>query len=158
MSDTPQVINTLRTKADRLNGIIGKLEADLAQARADLSHVNATIRLFEAPESGEGFPTHMNLDRLFKRREIAQLCAEALQTGPMNTRELALHVIRAKGFDEGDRHLRTAIAYRIVQALRQQEKRRGAIQRVEKVGNVVVWSLPIAVGVPIGGHVTSDEV
>ena len=141
MCDTPQVINTLRTKADRLNGIIGKLEADLALARADLSHVIATIRLFEAPEPGEGFPTHMNLDRLFKRREIGLLCAEALKAGPLNTRELAAHVISAKGFDGDDRHLRTAIAYRIVQALRLQEKRAGKIRRVSKASNVILWTL-----------------
>ena len=142
MSDTPQVINTLLTKATRLNGIIGKLERDLAQARADLSHINATIRLFEAPEAGAQFPMHQNLDRLFKRREIGILCTEALKAGPMNTRELALYVINAKGFDAGDRHLRTAIAYRIVQALRLQEKRRGAVQRAGKAGNVVVWAIP----------------
>lgn len=137
----PQVINTLRTKADNFAGYIGKLESDLAQARADLSHINATIRLFEAPESGAQFPMHQNLDRLFKRREIAQLCAVALADGPKNTRELALAVIEAKGFDAGDRHLRTSVAYRIVQALRMQEKRRGPIQRAGKVSNVVVWSL-----------------
>lgn len=36
MSD-PQVINPLRTKAENLQGYIKKLEADLEQARADLS-------------------------------------------------------------------------------------------------------------------------
>lgn len=137
----PQVINTLRTKAATLEGLIGKLERDLAQLRADLSHVNATMRLFEAPQAGEEFPGHMNLDRLFKRRELASLCSEALASGPMNTRELALSVIRAKGFDEADRYLRKAVAYRIVQALRMQEKRRGAIIRVEKVSNVITWAL-----------------
>lgn len=139
MSDTPQVINTLRAKADKLNGLIGKIERDLEQARADLAHVNATIRLFEAPETGAQFPMHQNLDRLFKRREIGLLCREALQEGPKDTRELALYVIRHKGFDEGDRHLRKAIAYRIVQALRLQEKRGGPIKRQGKQGNAIVW-------------------
>jgi hypothetical protein len=138
MSD-PQVINTLRTKAEKLAGYIGKLERDLEQARADLSHVNATIRLFEAPDAGAQFPMHQNLDRLFKRREIGTLCAEALKAGPLDTRELALAVIRAKGFDDTDRHLRTAVAYRIVQALRMQEKRQGAIVRDGKLGNSIIW-------------------
>lgn len=35
------------------------IERDLAQARTDLSHVNATIHLFEAPQEGEAFPVHM---------------------------------------------------------------------------------------------------
>jgi hypothetical protein len=141
MGDVPQVINTLRGKAAALERLIGKLEADLAQVRADLSHVNATIRLFEAPQSGEAFPTHMNLDRLFRRRELANLCKTALGGGPLSTRELALAVIRAKGFDEDDRHLRTTIAYRIVQALRMQEKRAGDVQRQGKSGNVIVWKV-----------------
>lgn len=139
MSQTPQVINTLRAKAANLSGLIGKLERDLEQARADLSHVNATICLFEAPEDGAQFPMHQNLDRLFKRREIGELCKEALQDGPKDTRELALYVIRHKGFDEGDRHLRKAIAYRIVQALRMQEKRNTGFVRVGKQSNVVIW-------------------
>lgn len=138
MSDTPQVINTLRTKATKLESLIGKLGHDLAQARADLSHVNATIRLFEAPEAGAQFPMHQNLDRLFKRREIGALCAEALQAGPQSTRELALAAIRAKGFDEADRHLRSAVAYRIVQALRVQEKR-GKMARAGRRGSAIVW-------------------
>lgn len=141
MSDTPQVINTLNAKAERLRSHIAKLELDLDQARADLSHIAATIRLFEAPESGEAFPVHMNLDRLFKRREVGHLCAEALQAGPLNTRELALHVIRSKGLDEGDRHLRTTVAYRIVQALRLQEKRHAGVERAFKLSNVVTWRL-----------------
>lgn len=136
----PQVINTLTTKAEALQGFIGKLEADLEQARADLAHVVATIRLFEAPQDGEAFPSHMNLDRMFRRREIGNLCHEALQDGPKDTRELALYIIRKKGFDERDRHLRSSVALRIVQALRMQEKRRGPIRREGKRGNAIVWA------------------
>lgn len=141
-SSSPQVINTLRSKAENLQGYIAKLESDLEQARADLSHIVATIHLFEAPGADTPFPMHYNLDRLFKRREIGQLCHKALTDGPMDTRQLAAAVIEAKGFDGADRHLRTAVAYRIVQALRMQERRRGgAIRREGKSGNAIVWGL-----------------
>lgn len=140
MSD-PQVINTLRTKADNLAGYIRKLEADMAQARIDLAHVNATLALFEAPGADTPFPMHYNLDRLFKRREIGELCHQALADGPKDTRQLALACIEAKGLDAADRHLRTTVAYRIVQALRMQEKR-GGIRRDGKRGNAIVWALP----------------
>jgi hypothetical protein len=136
----PQVINTLRTKAENLQGYIAKLESDLEQARADLAHVVATIHLFEAPANGEPFPMHYNLDRLFRRREIGELCHKALASGPMSTRELADWIIAEKGFPEPDRHLRTSIAYRIVQALRMQEKRGGAIKRLGKDGNAIRWT------------------
>jgi hypothetical protein len=141
MSDTPQVINTLRAKAENLAGYIAKLESDLEQARADLSHVNATIHLFEAPQDGTPFPMHYNLDRLFRRREIGELCHKALASCPLSTRELAAWIIDYKGFPGADRHLKSAVAYRIVQALRMQEKRGGPIRRVGKRSGAIVWRL-----------------
>lgn len=135
----PTVIVTLRTKAENLAGYIAKLEADLEQARAGLSHINATIHLFEAPDADTQFPMHYNLDRLFKRREIGALCHEALQDGPKDTRELAAWIIERKGFPAPDRHLRSAVAYRIVQALRMQEHR-GQMSRIGKNGNAIIWA------------------
>jgi hypothetical protein len=88
----------------------------------------------------------MDVNRLFKGREIGLRCAEALKNGTMDTRQLAAYVIAAKGFDINDRRLRKAITFRIVQVLRLQEKRRGPIQRVEKVSNVVVWRMARAPG------------
>ena len=84
---------------------------------------------------------HYNLDRLFKRQEIGKLCHEALASGPLDTRQLAEWIIEAKGFPGADRHLKTSVAYRIVQALRMQEKR-GGIRRVGKNGNAIIWASP----------------
>ncbi|UJQ93033.1 hypothetical protein [Mariluticola halotolerans] len=139
MSDMPQVLNTLHTKADKIAAHIASLEAEIDQARMALAHVNATIVLFEAPDAQSRQPALMDVNRLFKRREVSQLCAEALQGGPMDTRALALYIIRKKGFDENDRHLKKAVAFRVVQALRLQEKRGGPIKRVGKHQNVVIW-------------------
>ena len=141
MSDTPQVINTLRAKADKLAAYIVTLEREIDATRKALANINATIVLFEAPDATSAHPVLMDVNRLFKRRENGLLCTEALKAGPMDTRQLALHVIDYKGSDREDRHLRTAIAYRIVQSLRLQEKRRGKIQRIEKRGNVISWGL-----------------
>lgn len=140
MSD-PQVINTLRTKADNLRGYIAKLERDVDQARADLSHVVATLHLFEAPAEGEQHPMHYDIHRLFKPREMAALCREALASGPMSTVELAEWVIARKQFPGADRHLRKAIAYKIVQALRMNERRARTVQRVGKKGSAILWRL-----------------
>jgi len=137
----PQVVVTLRAKAENLAGYIAKLEADLEQARADLSHINATIHLFEAPEAGTPFPMHYDIHRLFKPREIGRLCQEALQEGPKDTRELAEWVVATKGFPSPDKHLRSAVAYRIVQALRMQERRGGKIERIGRSGNAIIWRL-----------------
>jgi hypothetical protein len=60
----------------------------------------------------------MNLTRLFPRNELPQLDREALEAHPdgIDTRAIALHVIEAKGLDASDRHLRKAIAYKLVEA------------------------------------------
>lgn len=139
MSDTPQVINTLRTKADELRAHVLKLEKALHQANVDLAHINAAIMLFEAPAAGEQFPMHFNLGRLFKGRELGKLCREALARRPHSTRELAEYLIAQKGLDAGDKHLRYSMALRVVNAMRMAEKR-GQVQRVGMSGNAIIWS------------------
>ncbi|HEY8161635.1 MAG TPA: hypothetical protein VIF34_05125 [Methylocystis sp.] len=106
----------------------------------DLAHINATLRLFELNGEQEVFPVHMDLNRIFKRFEIGRLCHEALAAAPegLDTRELARAVIRAKGMDEGDAVLRRAVAFRIVQAMRMQEKR-GRVIGAGKRKGVRVW-------------------
>jgi hypothetical protein len=48
----------------------------------------------------------------------APYCRQALEhEGPLDTRELAIRVMRSKGLDEADRLMRVSVAYRITQAL-----------------------------------------
>ena len=94
-----QVINTLNNKRREIEAHIGSLEADLERARRDLSAILAATAVF----SGEGpKPTaYMNLSRLFPRFELPKLCRAALDaaTGPISTRDIAAHIIAAKGQD-----------------------------------------------------------
>lgn len=140
MSDTPQVINTLTTKAEELTAYIRKLEKAIGQARSDLAHVNASIRLFTAPPPGTIAPVRMNIGLLLKSKELGRLCREALTSGPQNTRELALYIIRDKGLDEADKHLYAAVALRVVNAMRMAEKR-GKVQRIGKKAQTIVWAI-----------------
>ena len=83
-------VTTLRTKRDQIEGLIGHLEDRLKEARTDLAHVNATLRLFEMDgEAQENARAYMNLSRVFPRGELRKLCVEALEAtqAPMNTRE-----------------------------------------------------------------------
>lgn len=140
MSD-PNVLKTLRRKRDDIENAIVTYEKRLAEARADLAHVNATIRLFEAAAAPADVRVYQDIHRLFRRGELVTLCKAALaEHGPLDTRELSTQVVRAKGFDEADKELRKAIAYKIVQALRMQLKR-GTIGAEGKRNNVWVWRL-----------------
>ena len=119
-----QTLVVLRNKRDEIERTIANYEKQLAKAKRDLSHVNATIQLFRTSEGRTQFPVYVDTHRLFRRGEIAELCKAALkEEGPLTTPDLALRVIRAKRLDAGDKVLRQSVAYRIVQALRLQWKR-----------------------------------
>ena len=87
-------------------------------------------------------PAYVDVGRLFKRGEVVSICFAALaQEGPLDTRELGLRVVRAKGLDETDGVLRHTVVYRVVQALRIQRKR-GRIESLGKRKAARVWALP----------------
>jgi hypothetical protein len=139
----PQVLTTLRRKKAEIEASISYLEAKLKEARIDLAHVNAVIRLYEiGPDPQLQFPVHVDVSRLFRRGEMVTLCKQALGTSPepMTTRELAAFVIEAKGWDRDDKQLRQAVAYRLVQALNRQSKR-GAVASMGKRAGVRMWGL-----------------
>jgi hypothetical protein len=136
--EQPQVLNTLATKRAEIQAYIASLERDLEQARRDLSAVLATEKVF----SGEGaIPVaYMNLSKVFPRNEIPKLIWPVIEaaTAPISTRDLAAHVIAVKGLDGQDRHLRKALAYKIVQIVRRWERER-RVKRLGKEGTSVRW-------------------
>ena len=130
----------LADKRKQIQAYIGSLEADLEQARRDLSAIVATERVFQA--RGPNVTAYMHLAHVFPRHELPKLARAALEATPdgMSTVQVAAHVIAAKGLDTTDKRLRKAIGYKLVQLLRQWEKRR-KVERVGKAGAVVVWRL-----------------
>lgn len=131
----------LRRKRDEIENVIATYEKRLKEARRDLEHVNATLRLFEAATTPGDVKVYQDVHRLFRRGEMVELCKAALaKNGPMDTRELSHHVMRAKGFNKDDNELRKAIAFRIVQALTMQHKR-GMIGDAGRRRNVRVWRI-----------------
>ena len=136
----PQIVTTLSSKRNELERIISSYEAATTAARRDLAHVNATLELFERDGPLSAYPSRMSIVRMFKRGELFALCKAALAEAPdgLDTRELALTVIRAKDMDESDRVLRKAIGLRIVQAMLRQELR-GRIVGGGKRKGVRVW-------------------
>ena len=60
--------------------------------------------------------------------------------GPLDTRQLALRIIRAKGLSESDKVLAQSIALRVVQTLRMRA-RRNKVHCLTKTKGVCVWSI-----------------
>lgn len=138
-----RTVTTLTAKRVEIEAAIANYEARLAQARADLSHVNACIAIFEAHDDPNGGTrAYVDTHRLFARGEMMRHCKDALASGPKTTKELALIVMAAKGLDTGDKVLARVMALRLVHALRQQWKR-GHLNGEGKVKGSRVWALPL---------------
>ncbi|MCJ2133020.1 hypothetical protein MKK69_02880 [Methylobacterium sp. J-026] len=136
----------LRAKQGQLQDHVAYLEKKLEEARADLIHVNAVLRLFELPDDGQplDFPVHMNLSRLFSTGELMALAKAAMTSGngaPLNTRDIAAFVIHNKGWDIKDPVLRHSVAHRLVYVLAK-AARRGVVVSPGYEKGVRLWALP----------------
>lgn len=127
-----RTVTTLRRKSDEIKRAIATHEKRLAQARADLASVEATIAIFEAAGA---------VQRLFRRGEAIAICKAALRQGPLKTRQLVLHIMEARGMDTADTALAKTIASRLINALGQQ-RRRGVIIGIGKAKTARLWRLP----------------
>jgi hypothetical protein len=88
-----RTVTTLRSKRAEFIASIANYEKRLAQARADLAQITAAITIFEASGGVEEMPPYVDIHPCFKRGEAINLCEEALASGPLNTRRLALRVM-----------------------------------------------------------------
>ncbi len=139
----PLIISQLRAKQTEVEQHIDGLLARLANARADLLHLTATIKLFD-PTMTEGKPAlgYHGSTRALKRSELFDRCKAALAASPepLSTRELAQHVITAEGWDYEDRDLRLTVSHRIGCMMGRFE-RRGVVQGVGKKDAATLWRL-----------------
>jgi hypothetical protein len=131
----PHVISALRAKRAELAGLIDALEKQIAQLRADLVHVDGVLRLYQPehdPEEIKPIRQHRR-SRYFARGELARLCLEAFRdaTGPLSQAEITDTIIAAKGFDAGDRVLRTALLD-LVKATLAPMTRHGILKKIGK--------------------------
>ena len=135
-----QVVNTLEEKRKDIVAYIEQLERDLEQARRELSAVAAAITVFKA--DSPSLKPYMNMTRIFPRGEMSKLCRAYFEANPggADTHQLADYVIAEKGLDTHDRHLRSSIAFKIVQLMRSWE-RRGVVGRLGKNGALIVWKI-----------------
>lgn len=139
----PHSVSILRRKRNEIRDTIAAYEMKLKQAQADLAHVQAALRLFEATGRPEDFPPYIDLNRVLRRGETTQLCLAALaEEGPLDTRELAERVMKAKGLDYGDKVLAQAISLRVVQTLRVRAIRKGDVCGATRKRGVCVWRKP----------------
>ena len=136
----PIAVLALRRRRDQISGVIAEYERKIKEAQHDLVHVVASLRLFELTGDPRDFPLYIDLNRLLRRGETTRICLAALAAeGPLDTRELAQRVMRAKGLNPEDKG--QAIALRIVQTLR---LKRTKVSGKERRKGVSLWKLVVS--------------
>ncbi len=143
MADT-HVVSALREKRAVVAWLVEKLERKLEQHRADLTHIDGVLRLFQPnrdPKAIKPKRTYAKRTRYFARNELARLCMDTLRDAPglITTDEIAAQVIAAKGFETADSTLRAAIRDQALTTLRAFRKR-GAIEQIG-LGRGLRWKL-----------------
>ena len=105
------------------HGRIAAYQTQIAQAKHDLAHINASIRLFTDPEHQRA--RYMVSHGFFKKGEIADICIRHLTIdSELTTRELAERVMIERRLDATDTTLRNSVIFKVVQALRHAARRK----------------------------------
>jgi hypothetical protein len=140
----PHVISALREKRAKVAGCIARLERQLDQHRADLSHIDGVLRLFEPDRDPEAIKPKRTYrrTRYFARNELSRLILGALREANgklIATDEIASQVLTAKGFDAADAIMRGAVRKQALTMLRAYRKR-GTVEQTG-LGRGVRWKL-----------------
>jgi hypothetical protein len=137
----PHVIGALRNKRAELAGTLRQLEQQLAGHRANLAHLDATMRLFDPKIRPKDIRPRRVQERnvWFRQGECLRLIYDELReaTQPVTTRELAERIMRVKAISAADDHQRELLQKTLLGSLNRAKE---TIERVETAG-VVSWRL-----------------
>ena len=137
----PHVIGALRNKRAELAGTLRQLEQQLVQQRANLAHLDATMRLFDPDIRPKDIRPKQSRARnaWFRPGECLRLIYDELReaTQPVTTRELAERIMRVKAIPAADNHRRERVQKTLLASLNRAKQ---TIARVETAG-VVSWRL-----------------
>jgi hypothetical protein len=137
----PHVISALRDKRSELAGLVRQLERQLVQHRGNLSHLDATMQLFD-PDIRPGeicAKLHRTRSVWFRSGECLRLIYDELRDAaqPVTTRELAERIMRVKVMVVADERQRELVHKTILGSL---SRARQTIERVAAAG-IVSWRL-----------------
>jgi hypothetical protein len=109
--EEPLIIKALRDKRAEIHGQIAAYQAQIAQAKDDLAHVNATIGMFTDIECQR---TRYIAVMGSSRRARSDLCVRHLQQDrELTTRDLAERVMCERGLDPKDTALRNSVVFKV---------------------------------------------
>ncbi|AHD02662.1 hypothetical protein [Leisingera methylohalidivorans] len=122
------IIQTLTQKRTEKLARSKAHEAQIAQAKHNLAHFNATMEAFAAPERQRA--RYLVSHGFFKKGEIAEICARHLDVYG----ELAERIMAERGHDNSDNALRNSVVFKVVQPLRHAQRQKLACIARKRVG------------------------
>jgi hypothetical protein len=135
------IIRALRDKRSDLAGLVRGLEQKLGEHRTALTHLDATLRLFDPEIRPEEIRPRQPRTRSvwFRPGECLRLIYDVLRDAPqpLTTREIAERVIGMKGLPNSDERSRALIQKVVLGSL---GRARDTIARIEIAG-VVTWQV-----------------
>ena len=138
------VVRVLRDKRSELAGLVKGLEQELSEHHAALTHLDATMRLFDPEIRPEeiGPPQRRRCNAWFRPGECLRLIYDVLREAPqpMTRREVVERMTALKSLSVGDDRQRALLKKTILASL---NRARGTIERVE-AGGVVRWRVRYA--------------
>lgn len=136
----PLILSQLRAKQAEVEAQIESLTARIAEAKSDLIHLAATMRLFDPAACDRPATVYHCATKALRRTEMFALCRAAMEASeePLDTRQLARHVVEAEGWDVEDRRLRLTVAHKVGLMMGRMERRR-LVERVGERDRATVW-------------------
>lgn len=146
----PLIIKALQDKRAEVHGRINAYQAQIAEAKHDLAHINASIRLF-SDEEGQRV-RYLVSHGFFKKGEIADLAVRHLEVdGELTTRDVAERVMAERKLDVSDRTLRNSVVFKVVQSLLHAARRK-LVRMVGKRKGVCIWVIGEAVSLRVANN------
>jgi hypothetical protein len=141
----PHVVSALRNKRAELSGLILELEKELHQRRADLVHLDATLKLFAPDLSPRSIKPRRPGGRnaWFRRGECTRAVLDMLRLAkhPMTSVEITDKLMAMKDIDASDAKARTGLRRTVLNLLKAGGTK-GYIERIEgRFGEASNWRI-----------------
>ena len=114
------VVSALRDKRAELSGLILELEKELHQRRADLAHLDATLKLFAPDLSPRSIKPRRpgRRNAWFRRGECTRAVLDMLAKHPMTSVEITDKLMAMRGIDASDAKARTGLRRTVLNLLK----------------------------------------
>jgi len=137
------VVSALVAKRAEMAGSIAQVERQLGQLRADLVHLDATLRLFAPELEPMTIPAkrRRRSDLWFAQGELSRRTLDALRRArePIRAPDVVRAVMIDKGLDPADRPSFARVQWKVRDSLNRLKKR-GLIAR-DGVGHGIRWRI-----------------